>query len=186
MLHDHNIDELKHHMELSLGVLEDEFKKVSTGRANPAMVEDLQVDYYGAKTPLKHMANVASPDAGTITIRPFDKSQIEAIEKSIIESNLGFNPATADEMIRITVPRLSDERRKELVKMIHHQGEETKVALRNIRRHLKDEYERLKGTSEMSEDDFHRNMKELDDVTHQFTDRVDKSMNDKEQQLTTV
>lgn len=186
MLHDHNIGELKNHMEMSIHVLEDEFKKVSTGRANPAMIEDLEIDYYGAKTPLKHMANVAAPDASMITIRPYDKSQIAAIEKAIIESNLGFNPATADEMIRISVPKLSDERRQELVKLVHHKAEETRIALRNIRRHLKDEYEKQKSNGEMTEDDFHRNLKELDDVTHEFTDRVDKMMHEKETQITTV
>ena len=186
MLHDHTIEEMREHMEKSVHVLEDEFKKVSTGRANPGMIEDLEVDYYGATTPLKHMANITAPDGSSISIRPYDKSQIAAIEKAIVESNLGFNPNTAEEMIMISVPKLSEERRKDLVKLIHQKAEESKVAIRNIRRHLKDEFESQKTNGEMSEDDFHRNLKEIDDVTHEITDKVDALMKSKEEQVTTV
>ena len=186
MLHDHTIDEVKHHMEISLKVFDDDLKKLSTGRANPVMVEDVQVDYYGSKMPLKHMANVTAPEANIITIRPYDKAQVAAIEKAIIEANMGFNPQKADEMVRIVVPKLSEERRKELVKVLHHKAEETRISLRNIRRHLKEEFEKRKSSHEMSEDDYHRKLKELDTVTHQFSERVDKMLQDKEKQITTV
>ncbi len=186
MLHDHTIEELKRHMDITIKVFEDELKKLSTGRANPAMVEDIQVEYYGSKMPLKHMANVAAPEANMLTIRPYDKSQVPAIEKAIMEANLGFNPQKADDMVRIVVPRLSEERRKDLVKVLHHKAEETRISLRNIRRHLKEEFDKRKSKHEMSEDDHHRQMKELDSVTHQFTERVDKLMQDKEKQITTV
>jgi len=186
MLHDHTIDEMKEHMEKSMQVLEDELKKVSTGRAQPSMIEDLSVDYYGSLTPLKHMANITSPDAATLTIRPYDKSQLSAIEKAINESNLGFNPNVTEDSIMINVPKLSTERRQELVKMIHAKAEETKVAIRNIRRHLKDEFENQKSAGDMSEDDFHRNLKEIDEVTQDFTERVDQAIATKEEQITTV
>lgn len=186
MLHDHTIEEVKRHMEVTLKVFEDELKKLSTGRANPAMVEDIHADYYGTKTPIKHMASITSPDASSIVIRPFDKSQVAAIEKAIQEANLGFNPLKAEDMLRIVVPKLSEERRKDLAKIIHHKAEETRVAMRNVRRHLKEELEKRKSDHVLAEDDFHRQIKELDAVTHQYTERVDKLVLDKEKQITTV
>jgi len=183
---DKSLEEMRQHMGKSLKVFEDELRKLRTGRANPAMVEDIPVDYYGTKTPLKHIATITAPEANLIVIRPYDKSQIPAIEKAILEANLGFNPATDEEMIRIAVPRLSEERRRELVKIIHQKGEEAKVAIRNIRRHLKEELERQKHDGQLSEDDFHRALKEMDKITHEFTDRIDQLMAEKEAQVMEV
>ena len=185
-MHDKSIQEMRQHMEKSIRVFEDELKKLSTGRANPAMVEDLHVDYYGTKVPLKHIANISAPEPSLIVIRPYDKGQIAVIEKAILEANLGFNPAKDSEMIRIAVPKLSQERRKELAKIIHHKAEEARVSLRNIRRHLKEEFEKKKDDGELTEDDFHRSQKEMDTITHQYTEKVDHLMADKEKQLTTM
>lgn len=173
-------------MEKSLRVFEDELKRLRTGRANPAVVEDLHVDYYGTKTPLKHMATITAPEANLILIRPYDKSQIPAIEKAIFEANLGFNPASDEEVIRIAVPKLSEERRQELVKILHQKGEDAKVAIRNIRRHMKEEFERQKKESRLSEDDFHRALKEMDNITHEFTEKIDQMMAEKEAQIMEV
>jgi ribosome recycling factor len=185
-MHDQTIDGMRQHMEKSLHVFEDELKRLRTGRANPAMVEEVQVDYYGTRTPLKHLATITAPEPNLIVIRPYDKSQIPAIEKAILEANLGFNPSSDKEVVRITVPKLSEERRKELVKIIHQKGEETKVAVRNIRRHMKEEIERRKDEGEISEDDFHRRLKEIDQITHEFTEKIDQIMAEKEKQVTTV
>jgi ribosome recycling factor len=185
-MHDKSIAEMRQHMEKSVKVFEEELKKLRTGRANPAIVEDIHVDYYGTKVPLKHIANISAPEPTLIVIRPYDKSQMAAIEKAILEANLGFNPAKDSEMIRIAVPKLSEERRKELVKIIHHRAEEARISLRNIRRHLKEEFEKKKNSGEMTEDDFHRSQKEMDTITHEFTEKVDHLMAEKEKQVTTM
>jgi len=183
---DRSLEEMRQHMEKSLKVFEDELKKLRTGRANPAMVEDIHVEYYGTRTPLKHIATITAPEPNLIVIRPYDKSQIQAIEKAILEANLGFNPATDEEMIRIAVPKLSEERRQELVKILHQKGEEAKVAIRNIRRHKKEEFERQKKEGELSEDDFHRAIKEMDKITHEFTEKIDERVALKEKQILEV
>lgn len=183
---DQSISEMREHMEKSLHVFQEEMRKVRTGRANAAMVEDLPVDYYGTRTPLKHIAHVAAPEASLIVIRPYDKTQIKAIEKAILESDLGFNPSTEQEVIRVIVPKLTEERRNELVRYVHEKAEEARVAIRNIRRGLKEEFEKRKDKGEMSEDEFHRALKEIDEVTHEFTEKVDEAMAEKEKQITTV
>lgn len=183
---DKSLQEMRQHMEKSLKVFEDELKKLRTGRANPAMVEDIHVEYYGSKVPLKHIATITAPDAGLIVIRPYDKSQIPVIEKAILEANLGFNPTKDPEMIRIPVPKLSEERRRELVKIIHQKGEEAKVAIRNIRRHIKEGLDRQKKDGTISEDDFHRAIKEMEDITSEFTEKIDQLMAEKEKQLITL
>lgn len=183
---DESLGEMRQHMEKSVEFFANELKKLRTGRANPALVEDLQVDYYGTKMPLKHIANVTAPEASMIVVRPYDKTQIQAIERAILESDLGLNPSTDNELVRIVVPKLTEERRQELVRYIHQKGEEAKVALRNIRRGLKEEFEKQKDEGDMGEDDFHRALNEIDDTTHEFTEKVDELISEKEQQLTTV
>jgi ribosome recycling factor len=183
---DTSIQEMRQHMEKSLKVFEDELKKLRTGRANPAMIEDLAIDYYGTKIVLKHIANITAPDAGLLLIRPFDKSQIAAIEKAILEANLGFNPSKDNEVIRIAVPKPSEERRKELIKLLHHKAEEARVSVRNIRRQLKEHLEKEKSQGSLNEDDFHRGIKEMDSITHQFIERIDRDMAEKEKQITTL
>jgi len=183
---DTTIQELRQHMEKSLKVFEDELKKLRTGRANPAMIEDLHVDYYGTAVVLKHIANITAPDASLLLIRPFDKSQIAAIEKAILEANLGFNPSKDSEVIRITVPKPSEERRKELIKILHQKAEETRVSIRNIRRQLKEFLEKEKAEGTLNEDDFHRAIKEMDNITHQYTEKIDQVMADKEKQITAL
>lgn len=174
------------HMKMSLHVLEEELAKVSTGRANPALIEDVKVDYYGAPTPLKHMANISAPEPDQIVVRPFDSSQLQAIEKGILEANLGYNPLVDDDIVRIQVPKLTEERRNQLSKLVHERGEETKVAVRNIRRHCKDELEKMKNEGDLPEDDFHRELSALDKLTHQYCDQVDEHVAAKDKQLKTV
>lgn len=174
------------HMGKSLHVLEEELAKVSTGRANPGLIENVNADYYGSSTPLKHMANISAPEADLIVVRPFDSSQLQAIEKAILEANLGFNPAVDEGLVRIQVPKLTEERRDQLVKLVHERGEETKVAIRNVRRHTKDDLEKMKNGGELPEDDFHRELHALDDLTHKYCDNVDEHVAAKDKQLKTV
>ena len=183
---DKSLEEMRQHMQKSLHVYEEELRHLRTGRANPAMVEEVMVDYYGTKTPLKHLATITAPEPNLLVIRPYDKSQISAIEKAILEANLGFNPSSDGEVVRIAVPKLSEERRKELVKVVHQKAEEARIAIRNIRRHMKEELERQKKEGELSEDDFHRALKEMDQITHEFTDKIDELMKEKEQQVLEV
>lgn len=183
---DRHIAELKARMDKTLQVFEHELVKLRTGRANPAMVEDVKVDYYGTHTPLKHLARITAPEPDLIVIHPFDKTQVQAIEKAIQAANLGFNPTVDGELIRIKIPRLTEERRKELSKIIHDKAEESKVALRNIRREIKEQLDKEQKDGKISEDDHDRLMKELDKVTHEYTAKIDQTAHAKEKQLLTV
>ncbi len=180
------LKDAKEHMDKTLHVLEEELSKISTGRANPALIEGVKVDYYGTATPLKHMAHISAPEADLIVVRPFDKSQLQAVEKAILEANLGFNPMVADEIVRIQVPKLTEERRTQLTKVVHERGEEAKVAVRNIRRNTKDELETFKNEGELPEDDFHRELHALDELTHAYCDKVDEKVAAKDKQIKTV
>ncbi len=183
---DKHIAELKAHMDKTIQVFEHELIKLRTGRANPAMVEDVKVDYYGTHTPLKHLARITAPEPDLLVIQPFDKSQVHAIEKAIQAANLGFNPVVEGDLLRIKIPRLTEERRKELSKIIREKAEEAKVALRNIRRDVKEKLDKEKKDGTLSEDDHDRLMKELDKVTHEYTAKVDAAAQAKEKQLLSV
>lgn len=173
-------------MDKTVQVFEHELVKLRTGRANPAMVEDVKVDYYGTHTPLKHLARVTAPEPDMIVIYPFDKTQVHAMEKAIQAANLGFNPTVEGELLRIKVPRLTEERRKELSKVIHDKAEESKVALRNIRREIKEHLDKEQKDGKISEDDHDRVMKEIEKVTHEYTEKIDQTAQTKEKQLLSV
>jgi ribosome recycling factor len=183
---DKHIAELKTHMDKTIQVFEHELIKLRTGRANPAMVEDVKVEYYGTHTPLKHLARITAPEPDLIVIQPFDKSQVHAIEKAIQAANLGFNPVVEGDLLRIKIPRLTEERRKELSKIIREKAEEAKIALRNIRRDVKEKLDKEKKEGILSEDDHERLIKELDKVTHEYTAKVDAAAQAKEKQLLSV
>lgn len=174
------------HMKQSIDVLKSGLVKIQTGRANPAMVEDVTIDYYGAPTPLKQLATIAAPDPNLIVIQPYDKTQMASFEKGILSADLGLNPENDGHVIRIKVPKLSEERRNELSKVIKARGEETKVALRNIRRDANDKLEGLKKDGEISEDDYHRYHKQNDEAIHDFTQQVDDLIAEKEKQIQTI
>lgn len=181
-----SLAEMKERMDKSLKVLENELIKMRTGRANPAMIEDVTVDYYGTPTPLKYLANISAPEADLLVIRPYDKTQIKAMERGILEADLDLNPAVDEELIRIKVPRLSEERRKELVKLVKEKGEEAKVSLRNIRRDTKEKLETMEDTGEISEDDLYRYREKIDEITEDYVKKIDRLVESKEKQLRTV
>jgi len=174
------------HMDRSIEALKSSLVKIQTGRANPAMIEDIQVSYYGALTPLKQMATIAAPDANLLVVQPYDKTQMAEVEKAILAADLGLNPQNDGMVIRVKVPKLSEERRKELTKTIKSRGEETKVSLRNIRRDANDRLDQLKKDSAISEDDHRKHREKNDDAIHDYTKQVDELIEEKGKQIQTI
>lgn len=178
--------EMNTRMEQTIEVLKSALSKVQTGRANPAMIEDVTVDYYGAATPLKQMATIAAPDANLLVVQPYDKTQMGAVEKAILAADLGLNPASDGKVIRIKVPKLSEERRGELTKIIKSKGEEAKVALRNVRRDANDKLEKMKDDGDVSEDDYHRYRDKTDEAVREYSKKVDDLIAEKDKQLQVI
>jgi len=178
--------EMLEHMKQSLDVLKLNLAKVQTGRANPAMIEDVAVDYYETPALLKQLATIAAPDPNLLVVQPYDKSQMEEFVKAILGADLGLNPESDGTVIRVRVPKLSEERRKELAKVIKARGEETKVALRNIRHNTNEKLDQMKKDSEISEDEHHRHREKVDDAIHEYSDKVDKLIEEKGQQIQTI
>ena len=173
-------------MAKSVEALKNDLGKVRTGRAHAGIIDHIKVDYYGTDTPVKQVANVTLADARTISVQPFEKKLVQAIEKAIRDSDLGVNPAVSGDVIRIPMPALTEERRRELTKIVKHEGENAKVAIRNIRRdaitHLKD----LLKESEVSEDQEKRAADEIQKLTDKSIGDIDKLVADKEKELMAV
>ena len=163
-----------------------DFSTVRTGRATPALVEKLKVDYYGTDMPLQQLAGFSVPEARLLVIQPYDKGSIKAIEKAIQNSDLGINPSNDGQVIRLTFPQLTEERRKELVKVVKHKAEEGRVAVRNLRRTARHELEALEKAGEISSDELDRAEKELEKVTHEYVGEIDKMLQHKEHELLEV
>ncbi len=172
-------------MNKAIQTLGRELATLRAGRATPSLLDRIQVDYYGALTPLNQLANINTPDPRTLLIQPWDKSSVEAIEKAIMKSDLGLTPASDGNIIRISVPALTEERRTELVKMTKKMAEETKVAIRNVRRDANDDIRKREKT-DISEDDSRRYQEEIQKMTDQFTAEVDKIIAGKEKEIMEV
>ena len=173
-------------MDRSIDALKSNLVKIQTGRANPAMIEDVHVSYYGAMTPLKQMATIAAPDANLLVVQPYDKTQMAEVEKAILAADLGLNPQNDGMVIRVKVPKLSEERRRELTKAIKARGEESKIALRNIRREANDKLDQLKKDGDISEDDHRNHRDKNDDAIHDYTNQVDALIEAKGKQIQTI
>src|SRR5215471_5131731 len=173
-------------MAKSIETLKHDLSKVRTGRAHTGLIDHLRVDYYGSETPINQVASVTLSDARTIAVQPFEKKMVQAVEKAIRDSDLGVNPATSGDVIRIPMPALTEERRKELAKIVRHEAENAKVAVRNIRRdaiqHLKD----LLKESEVSEDEEKRAHDEVQKMTDKAIADIDKLVADKEKDVMSV
>ena len=178
--------EAEEKMEKAIDVAKEDFAGIRTGRANPGLFNKLTVDYYGAPTPLQQLASFQNPEPRTILVIPFDKTSLQAIEKAIRDSELGVNPSSDGNLIRCVMPELTEERRKEYIKMARHEGEEARVAIRNIRRHAKDSLEKLVKDGEVGEDDGSRGEKELESLTKRFVDQIDEGLKLKEAELLEV
>jgi ribosome recycling factor len=171
-------------MDKAVEVCKDDFATVRTGRANPALFEKIQVEYYGTPTPLQQLASLQNPEARTLIITPYDKSALKDIEKAIVNyPNLGASPSNDGNIIRVTMPELTEERRKEYVKIVRAKGEDAKVVIRNLRRKAKDD---LDATKEVGEDEIARGEKELDAITKTHVDAVDEALKRKEAELLEV
>jgi ribosome recycling factor len=180
------LKEAREKMEKAVAHTASELATFRTGRATPLLVEKIKVDYYGAETPLQQLAGFTVPEARQLVIHPYDKNAISAIEKAIQTSDLGINPSNDGQVIRLTFPQLNEERRKELVKLVRHKGEEGKVAVRGVRRSIRQGLESFEKDGELSADDLERAEKELEAVTHEFTVQIDKLLVNKEQELLEV
>jgi len=173
-------------MGKSVETLKHDLAKVRTGRAHTGLIDHLRVDYYGSEMPINQVANVTLSDARTIAIQPFEKKMVQAVEKAIRDSDLGVNPATSGDVIRVPMPALTEERRKELAKLVKHEGENAKVAVRNIRRDAIAHVKALLKESEISEDDDKRAEKEIQALTDKSIADIDKLVADKEKDLMAV
>ncbi len=176
--------EAEHKMEMAVEHVGNEFSTVRTGRANPQLLHRIQVDYYGTPTSLQQLATIAVPEPRLLVVQPFDKSSLGNIEKAIQQSDLGLNPSSDGNVIRISFPSLTEERRRELIKLVRHMAEEGRVAVRNVRRHSKSDMEALHG--EISDDDIRRGEDDLQKLTDRFIERIDTLVSNKEEELLEV
>ncbi len=176
-------NEAKERMVKALEALGRDFNRVRTGRATPALLEPVRADYYGAPTPLNQMASVSIPEARLIVIQPWDPSTCGAIEKAILASDLGLTPQNDGKIVRIAIPPLTEERRKELVKVVRKMGEETKVAVRAARRDANEMLKELKKEGDISEDESFRAQDEVQKLTDDYVKKVDEAMAEKEKEI---
>ena len=174
------------HMDKTIDALRKEFQKIRTGRATTALLDDVKVDYYGNPSSLSQVATLAVPEARTITIQPWEAKQIPAIEKAIMNANLGLTPANDGKLIRLNLPPLTEERRKDIVKQLKKMGEETKVSLRNNRRDAIDNLKKLEKEKKISEDDLKRAEKEVQEHTDKHVAKVDEVVAHKEKEVMEV
>jgi ribosome recycling factor len=178
--------EAEEKMERAVEHAKDELAAIRTGRATPAMFSRIIIDYYGTPTPLPQMASVAIPEPRMAIIKPYDASMLGAMEKAIRDSDLGVNPGNEGSMLRILLPQMTEERRREMVKVARGKAEDGKVAVRNVRRRAKEELDRIVKDGEAGEDDGRRAEKELDDLTHRYVSQVDELVKHKEAELLEV
>jgi ribosome recycling factor len=170
-------------MEKSLSFIENQLSKIRTGRASSSLVDSVRADYYGSLTPLSQMATISTPDARTLVIQPFDRTTLPNIEKAIQQADLGFNPQNDGNVIRIPVPPLTEERRKEFVKLSKKTAEEGKIAIRNIRRDNIEELRKSEKSKDITEDDLKYGETEVQTITDEFTGNIDKLFTKKEKEL---
>ncbi len=176
-------EDAKTRMGKSVEALKTELAKLRTGRAHPSLLDHITVDYYGAQTPLSQVANVAVEDARTLTVTPWEKSMVPVIEKAILESDLGLNPNTAGTVMRIPLPPLTEERRKDMIRIVRQEAEQARVAIRNIRRDANHHLKELTKEKEISEDEERRAQEGIQKLTDRFIAEVDKLLEAKEKEL---
>jgi ribosome recycling factor len=180
------IEEARERMDKAVSHARAEFATVRTGRANPSLIEKLPVEAYGAEVPLQQVAGFSVPEARLLVVNPFDKTLMGAIEKAIRNSDLGLNPSNDGVVIRLSFPQLNEERRKELVKRVKHLAEEGRVAVRNVRRGARHEFDQLEKDGDATEDEIARAEKDLDKLTHAHEAEIDQALEHKEHELLEV
>ena len=180
------LQDAREHMEKSVDATRHKFGSVRTGRASTALLDRITVDYYGAQTPLKQLATVSAPEARLLTIQPYDKSSMKAIERAILESDVGLTPNNDGNVIRLQIPELTEERRKQLVKVVRNLAEEGRVAIRNIRRDVMHDLRELRDAGEAGQDDEHRAEELLQKLTDQKVTELDAILKGKEEEILEV
>ncbi|MDP9397763.1 MAG: ribosome recycling factor [Actinomycetota bacterium] len=183
---DDTLLEAEEKMEKAVSVAKDDFASIRTGRATPAMFNKILIDYYGTPTPVNQLASFTTPEARMIIVSPYDKGSLGAIERAIRDSDLGVNPSNDGSIIRVVLPQLTEERRKEFIKVARHKAEDSRVSIRNVRRHAKETLDRLVRDGESGEDEVRRAEKSLEDVTHRHVGQIDDLLKHKEAELLEV
>ena len=173
----------EHKMNRTVETLREEFTKLRTGRASVGLLDHISVEYYGSMTPLSQVANLGVGDARTLTVQPWDRKMIPVIEKAILTSDLGLNPATSGDIIRVPLPPLTEERRREITKVVRSEGEDAKVAVRNLRRDANEQVKKLEKAKEVSEDDSRGAEKDIQKITDKYIEAIDKVVAEKEKEV---
>jgi ribosome recycling factor len=173
-------------MEKTVDVLKEKFRGMRTGRANPGLVENVRVDYYGTQTPLKQIANISAPEATLLVVKPFDPSSLSTIEKAILKSAVGINPMNDGKLIRLQVPPLSQERRKQLAAQAKETAEEARVSLRNVRRDANKSVDQIENEGGVSEDQLEKLKKDIQDLTKTYEDKIEETLKAKTAELTEI
>jgi ribosome recycling factor len=180
------MEELEDKLKKSLTTLRKDFSKLRTGVASVSLLEDIKVDYYNQPTPLNQVASIGVPDSRTITIQPWDNSIIGELEKAIQKSDLGVNPMSDGKMIRLSFPKLTEERRKELTKLGNKMLENTRVAMRNVRRDINEKLKKLEKDKKLSQDDLHKEQDEVQKLTDKYIDMAEKAYSEKEKEILSI
>ncbi len=183
---DEVLAEVREHMKKTIEALQDDLLSLRTGRASPALVERLPVEYYGTLTPLNQMASIAVPEPRLLVIRPWDPSALAAIERAILKSDLGLTPSNDGKLIRLNIPRLTEERRRDLVKLVSRRVEEARVSVRNLRRDALNDLKDFEKEKMISEDDFFEGKEEIQKLTDEFVDKIDAIGQRKEEEVMEV
>ncbi|MGB4044502.1 MAG: ribosome recycling factor [Halanaerobiales bacterium] len=173
-------------MKKTIEATKEDFGTIRTGRARPSLLNNVMVDYYGALTPVNQMAKVSAPEPRLLVIEPWDKSMLGDIERAILKANLGLVPNNDGTIIRISIPQLTEERRKELVKVVRDKAEKGKIAIRSIRQDANSELKKLEGDGEISEDTYHRSLDAIQDLTNNYIEKVDELLKEKEDEIMEV
>jgi ribosome recycling factor len=183
---DEVLEELRDRMDKSVDILQDDLMTIRTGRASPALVEKLPVEYYGTMTPLNQMATIAAPEPRLLVIRPWDQSSLSEIERAILKSDLGLTPMSDGKLIRLNIPRLTEERRRDLVKVVSRRVEEARVSVRNLRRDALQDLKDFEKEKMISEDDFFQGKDEIQELTDKFIAKIDEIGKRKEEEIMEV
>ena len=178
-----NVEEAKRRMDDALDAMRREFATVRTGKATPALLDTVKVDAYGSKLPVNQVATIHTPEPSLLVVQPFDKSLMHEVEKAIQIADLGLNPSNDGNVIRVPIPALTEERRKEYVKLLHKMAEEGRVSIRHARRTVRDELHEKVKEHDISEDEGHRREEALEKLTHEYIDRIDELVKHKEQEV---
>ncbi len=180
------LEAAKKRMDDALDAVRREFNTVRTGKATPALLDTVRVDAYGSKMPLNQVASVSTPEPSLLVVQPFDKSIMEDVERAIMQADLGLNPANDGTLIRVPIPSLNEERRKEYVKLLHKMAEDGKISIRHARRETREEIHQLVKDHEIGEDDGRRREDELERLTHEYTERIDELLKKKEEEVMAI